>query len=71
MADAHEHYTYEAFLRAVAKFPAFCNESNGPLNYDLDSTCKREIAALFAHMMNESEEMTILQDPDCACSEDA
>jgi len=55
MADANEHYTYEAFLRAVAKFPAFCNESNSPLNYDLDSTCKREIAALFAHMMSESE----------------
>ena len=27
-AYANEVYTYDSFLKAVAKFPAFCNESN-------------------------------------------
>ena len=31
-------YNYDDFLKAVAKFPAFCNESNMP-NYDDDQTC--------------------------------
>ena len=32
---ANAVYTYENFLKAAAKFPAFCNESNMP-NYDDD-----------------------------------
>jgi hypothetical protein len=60
---ADDFYTYENFLRAVAKFPAFCNEYNAdePLTQlfwtntaDLDSVCKRELSALFAHIAFES-----------------
>ena len=42
-------YEYEGFLRAVAKFPAFCGEGNLDDRYDEDDTCARELAALFAH----------------------
>ena len=50
---ANAVYTYENFLKAAAKFPAFCNESNMP-NYDDDQTCEREIAAIFAHWGQET-----------------
>jgi len=41
-------YTYDGLMRAIGKFPAFCGESNLD-GYDLDATCKRELATLFAH----------------------
>jgi len=44
-------YTYQGFLRAIAKFPKFCGESNMYIN-DAErdeKTCKRELAFLFAH----------------------
>jgi hypothetical protein len=31
-------YTYEGFLRAIAKFPAFCGEKNLD-DYTLDESC--------------------------------
>lgn len=43
-------YSYESFLRAVSKWPAFCGETYEPMGYDLDQTCKREIATLFTHI---------------------
>ena len=46
----NELYTYDGFLEAVGKFPAFCGESNLAVYHkDLDMTCKRELATLFAH----------------------
>jgi chitodextrinase len=43
-------YTYQGFLRALAKFPKFCGESNlVNYNFDSDKTCKRELSFLFAH----------------------
>jgi chitodextrinase len=45
-------YSYEGLMRAIGKFPAFCGESN--LSYDLDDTCKRELATLFAHFNQET-----------------
>ena len=46
----NELYTYDGFLEAVGKFPAFCGESNlATYHKDLDMTCKRELATLFAH----------------------
>ena len=49
----NEVYTYENFLKAVARFPAFCNETN--LNgWSIDDTCKRELAAMFAHWGQET-----------------
>lgn len=51
----HEIYTYEGFLKAVAKFPAFCGESN-LVDYekDLDMTCTRELAVMFSHWVKET-----------------
>ena len=46
-------YTYQNFLKAVAKFPAFCGESNLS-NLDLDETCKRELSTIFAHWGQET-----------------
>jgi len=46
--ERNDLYSYDGLMRAIGKFPAFCGESN-LLNYDLDDTCKRELAMLFAH----------------------
>jgi hypothetical protein len=46
-------YTYQGFLRALAKFPKFCGESNLD-NYDPDESCKRELSFLFAHFAQET-----------------
>ena len=43
-------YTYDNFLKAVSKFPAFCGESNTSVNgLTVDEVCKRELASIFAH----------------------
>merc|ERR1712029_575137 len=46
-------YDYQGLLRAIGKFPAFCGETNLS-GYDLDATCKRELATLFAHFNQET-----------------
>ena len=56
--NASDIYTYQNFLKAVAKFPAFCGESNGPRGYNENDTCKRELATLFAHMLITSDNMS-------------
>ncbi len=50
LPNADAIYTYNKFLQAVAKFPAFCGESNSPLGLNEPDTCRREIASLFAHI---------------------
>lgn len=49
-----DFYNYNDFLHAVAKYPAFCNETNAAVSMantsTLDKTCKRELSALFAHV---------------------
>lgn len=45
-------YTYLNFLKAVAKFPFFCGETN--LDLSLDDSCRRELATLFAHWTQET-----------------
>ncbi len=47
---AKSQYTYEKFLQAVALFPKFCGEQGAYIGEDKDTTCKRELATLFAHM---------------------
>jgi hypothetical protein len=53
-----DFYTYDDFMHAVGKFPAFCNEwwedEAGLNTADLDETCSRELSTLFAHMAVES-----------------
>ena len=46
-------YTRDNFLRAAAKFPYFCNETN-LTGMSVDDTCKRELAAIFAHWGQET-----------------
>ena len=50
---ANSIYTYENFLKAVAKFPMFCNESALD-GWSLEDTCKRELSTLFAHWGQET-----------------
>ena len=46
----NELYTYDGFLRAVGKWPHFCNEKGENLaDYTLDEACKHELATMFAH----------------------
>lgn len=50
---ANKIYTYDNFLKAVAKFPAFCNEKNTD-DLTLDQVCRRELASIFAHWGQET-----------------
>jgi len=50
---ANSVYSYDDFLKAVGKFPAFCNENNISGN-TLEETCRRELAAIFAHWGQET-----------------
>ena len=64
-------YSYDSFLKAVAKFPSFCDETNNPLGYNLDDTCKRELAAFFANVDPTSLGLTLVEDPVCVNSTDS
>lgn len=46
-------YTYDNFLKSVAKFPAFCGEHNMP-NLNAEEACKRELSTIFAHWGQET-----------------
>lgn len=46
-------YTYEGFLQAIAKFPAFCGDDETGPGVDLDAACARELATTFAHFTQE------------------
>ncbi|EER14362.1 Basic endochitinase 1 precursor, putative, partial [Perkinsus marinus ATCC 50983] len=45
-------YTYKNFLKAVAKWPKFCDDG-GPNNADKDKVCLRELSTMFAHFVQE------------------
>ena len=48
-------YTYEGFLQAVGKYPAFCGEVGSELpGWSKDEACKRELAVMFAHFNQET-----------------
>lgn len=51
---ADKVYTYQTFLQAVAKFPAFCNEKASWLNEDMDNLCKKEMITMWAHWAQET-----------------
>lgn len=65
-SGANALYTYDSFLRAVGKYPAFCGLSNSPRGLSEDDTCKRELAALFAHMYEDSNNMTLAAAAGCS-----
>ncbi|MCE2572859.1 chitinase [Motilimonas eburnea] len=48
----HENYTYQRFLQAIAKFPAFCRTYEDGRNSD--EICKRSLATMFAHFIQET-----------------
>lgn len=51
---ANKVYTYETFLQAAAKFPAFCNEKAEWLQEDLDLICKKEMITMWSHWNQET-----------------
>ena len=46
-------YTYDGFVKAVAKFPYFCGE-NYHENVSDKETCIKEVSSLFAHFVQET-----------------
>jgi len=62
MPDADSIYSYDAFLKAVAKYPAFCGEHNASKGFTAASACKREIAAFFALVDHVSDGLTLIKD---------
>ena len=46
-------YTYDSFVKAVAKFPYFCGENYRDGATD-QATCARELSSLFAHIVQET-----------------
>ena len=46
-------YTYKEFIKSVAEFPAFCNETNNA-GESKDDACRRELATFFAHVTQET-----------------
>ena len=50
----NEIFTYEAFLMAIAKFPALCGENNMQSEYTDEEMCKRELSNMFAQFVVET-----------------
>ncbi|WP_233219361.1 chitinase [Photobacterium sp. GB-3] len=48
----NQAYTYNRFLQAIAKFPAFCRTYND--GRDSLAICKRSLATMFAHFVQET-----------------
>ncbi|KJY74798.1 chitinase [Vibrio nigripulchritudo] len=48
----NEKYTYVNFLKGIAKFPAFCRTYTDGRNSD--EICKRSLATMFAHFVQET-----------------
>lgn len=65
--DALPVYTYENFLKAVAKFPKFCNDPAAD-NPDLENSCKVELSAFLAHMKHESGSLIYVEEIGCSVS---
>jgi len=44
-------YTYENFMKALARYPKFCGEAKDSVEEsDLENACKIELAAILTHM---------------------
>jgi len=59
-------YTYNNFLRAVAKYPAFCGEANSPRGLSDDDACKRALATLFANINYASDDLSETSKDGCS-----
>ena len=69
--NANSLYTYENFLRAAAKYPAFCGEHNQAKSFTSTAAkaCRREIAALFSIMDHTSDGLSFVKDASCTGTE--
>ena len=47
-------YSYSGFLKAVAKYPKFCDEKAPTVTLSLDDVCRKELATMFAHYAQET-----------------
>jgi len=64
--DALAEYTYDNFLRAVSKFPKFCNDAlDSSTEAKLLAACKLEIATFLAHMKHESGSLIYMEEIGC------
>jgi chitodextrinase len=66
--NALDIYEYDGFLRAIAKFPKFCGETNlkiGSKTYTDDEACERELAVLFAHFKQETTSLQHITEWKC------
>lgn len=62
-------YTFENFLKAIAKFPYFCNDVSPDSSLTLDEACKREVATLLAHIKHESGSLRYVKEIACSGSD--
>ena len=46
-------YTFENYLKAVAKYPAFCGDAAASSSANLDQLCMQAMASMFAHFAQE------------------
>ena len=46
-------YTFENYLKSVAKYPAFCGDNASNDSADLDELCMQAMASMFAHFAQE------------------
>ena len=64
---ANPVYTYLNFVKAVAKFPKFCNDAkDSDDEADLLAACKLELSAFLAHMNHESGELIYVEEIGCS-----
>ena len=52
-------YTYDGFLNAVGKFPAFCDEKPEESSWTDENMCKKELATVFANFVQETSYRSI------------
>ena len=67
--QANSIYTVTNLLRAMAKFPAFCNEVDDSLGLSQEDACKKELAAFLANVSHETSQLrqvveSICKDPE-------
>ena len=53
VANGKYPYTYTNYLKAVAKYPAFCGDAAADSSADLDELCMQAMASMFAHFAQE------------------
>ena len=53
VANGKYPYTFENYLKAVAKYPAFCGDAAASSSANLDQLCMQAMASMFAHFAQE------------------